>query len=266
MSAWRGIVGQTVRIDEFKTYIANLPFTPPQHWRPSGGTLHNTATPNMARGEQFTINHWRDMWVDFFRSKGWPSGPHAFIFNTGEILLFTAFNVPGTHSPSWNGTKFGIEMVADFDKEDDDTGKGLVLKKTAAAVFATLYQRLGLDPEGIKMHYEDKATTHACPGKHIDKEEFIDMVQAYMGHAGEHPSVPPTIPIPPVPNRVGIVNTPDLNLRIGSSASQRILVALPKGERLDVLGEAKNGRTVWLRVRVPRLKTEGWVSGQYVDL
>lgn len=267
---WVKIDGRIVTINEFRSIIHGMKFPGdgPMGFRPSGGTLHNTAIPNMARTRQFSHEHWRDGWVSFYRDqKHWPSGPHAFVFEDGKILLFTPFNQKGTHSPSWNGTKFGVEMCADFAKDDDDAGPGKVVKLTTAAVFAIVYERLGLDPAGIVLHKEDKRTNHDCPGKDINKAEFIDLVEEYMGHAGDHPHVPdPTKPPPPPLQRTGFVNTPDLNLRAGSSASARIIAKLPKGERIEVLDEAMNGKTKWLQVKVPRLSAAGWVSARYVDL
>lgn len=266
---WVPIDGRIVTVNEFKTIIEKMKFPGEGRmgFRPSGGTLHNTAVPDMARTRQFSHEHWRDGWVRFYRDvQKWPSGPHAFVFEDAKILLFTPFNQKGTHSPSWNGTKFGVEMCADFAKDDDDAGPGKVVKLTTAAVFAILYERLGLDPDNIVLHKEDRRTNHDCPGKDINKAEFIRLVEEYMGHAGEHPNVPDPTKVAQPANRYGYVNTPDLRLRAGSSASQAIILSLPKGERLDVVGEAMNGSTKWLRVNVPRLKTAGWVSARFVDL
>lgn len=267
---WVPIDGRIITVSQLKPIIQAMQFpgNGAMGFRPSGGTLHNTAVPDMGRARQFSHEHWRDGWLNYYKNeRRWPSGPHAFVFEDGKILLFTPFNQKGTHSPSWNGTKFGVEMVADFAKDDDDAGPGKIVKLTAAAVFAILYERLGLDPAGIVLHKEDRRTDHDCPGRDINKAEFIELVEEYMGHAGDHPNVPdPTNPPTPPAPRAAFVNTPDLNLRAGSSASARILAKLPKGERIEILDSAMNGKTKWLQVKVPRLKSAGWVSAQYVDL
>lgn len=260
MSAWKTIDGRIVTVEQFRSHIATLEFSP---FRPSGGVLHNTATPNLKRIQEFSIEHWRDMWVDFYKGQGWSGGPHAFAFPDRRILLFTPFNQSGVHSPSWNGTKFGVEMCADFAIDDDDAGLGLAVKQTAVAIFGEVYKRLGLDPDGIKLHKEDTRTTHDCPGHDIDKAEFIQMVHEYMGEAGEHPG---TVTAPQAaPQRKGMVNVASddtLNMRSLSSASSPIVSVLRRGANVTILGEAKNGSTAWMRVEASG-KT-GWVASRYI--
>jgi hypothetical protein len=55
---------------------------------------------------------------------------------------------------------------------------------------ATLSAVLGFDPIGMKLHREDPATTHACPGKNVRKLEVIQEVQDLMAerHGGDHPA------------------------------------------------------------------------------
>jgi hypothetical protein len=262
--SWKPIDGRIVTIEQFRPIIAALPFTP---FRPSGGALHNTATPNLKRIQQFSIEHWRDMWVGYYKSQGWSGGPHAFVFPDRRILLFTPFNQSGVHSPSWNGTKFGVEMCADFAIDDDDAGLGMAVKQTAVAVFGEVYKRLGLDPDNIKLHKEDQRTTHDCPGRDIDKAEFIQLVHEYMGEAGEHPG---TVAPPPQPSGrratvTGIAADDTLNLRALSSASSAVIDALKNGTRLGVFGEATNGNTKWLRVVVSETGKDGWVNAHYVN-
>ncbi len=191
-------------------------------------------------------------------------GRTAFFCFPGQVLFFTPIILPGVHSPSWNGTKFGVEMVADYDQESAEDGDGLAVKLTAVAVFASLYGKLGLDPDGIKLHKEDTRTTHACPGKNIDKVEFISLVHQYMGTAGEH-ALPPEIPVPTPQDRTGVVDTPGdmLTLRRESSASSDAIGQLPDGTRLTIHGEAMNVTTKWLNVTSP-LGFTGWVNAKYV--
>jgi hypothetical protein len=53
---------------------------------------------------------------------------------------------------------------------------------------ATLCAVIGLDPATIKLHKEDPATTHDCPGKNVKKAEVIAEVQALImaRHGGGH--------------------------------------------------------------------------------
>lgn len=257
---WNEIDGRIVTLPELKGIIAPMP---KPLWF-SGGVLHNTAIPNLKRIQQFSIEHWRDMWRDFFRSKGWSGGPHFFVFPDRRILLFTKLTNTGVHSPSWNGSKFGLEMCADFAIDDDDAGLGLAIKETAAAVFGEIYKHFGLDPEGIKMHYEDKKTDHACPGRDIEKDQFIDMVQEYMGEAGEHPGT--VIPPPPAKVRTGtVISSDNLNLRSRSSMGGDIVGSIPPRIVIEVLGEANNSGTKWLHVKTPAGHS-GWVAGRFVKI
>lgn len=259
MSAWKPIDGRILSVTEAERAIAEMQFT---NWRPSGGVLHNTAVPSLARSRDYPIDHWRQMWVGYYRGLGWSGGPHFFCFPE-QILFFTPITLPGVHSPKWNGTKFGVEMVADYDKEAADKGDGLKVQQTAVAVFAALYAKLGINPADIKLHKEDPLTTHACPGKNINKVTFINMVHEYMGTAGEHAL--PIISVVEAAQRDGIVNTPNdtLTLRRESSASSAAMGLLPHGTRLVITGEAMNGLTKWFNVATPAGYT-GWVSARYV--
>ncbi len=87
--------------------------------------------------------------------------------------MFTPLTVSGVHSPSWNKTALGIEMLGDFGSEAFASGRGRKVRKNAVAAMATLCAILGLDPNGIRLHREDPATTHACPGKNVRKLEVI---------------------------------------------------------------------------------------------
>jgi hypothetical protein len=82
----------------------------------------------------------------------------------------------------------GIEMLGDYDKDDFSSGRGLAVRENTVAAMATLSAVLGLDPSTIKLHREDKATTHACPGVKVRKIELINEVQQLMTvrHTGEH--------------------------------------------------------------------------------
>lgn len=255
---WKPIDGSILSTSDAEQAIADTEF---KIWRPSGGALHNTAVPSLKRSKDYPIVHWRSMWEGYYRGMGWSGGPHFFCF-PGQVLFFTPIILPGVHSPSWNGTKFGVEMVADFDKESAEEGDGLKVVQTAVAVFAALYGKLGLNPQDIKLHKEDPRTTHACPGKNIDKVEFINLVQQHMGTAGEHNL--PAVEQPPA-QHVGRVNTPGdtLTLRRESSASSASLGVIPDGTHLEIKGEAVNVTTKWLNVTTPA-GYSGWVNAKYV--
>jgi hypothetical protein len=186
MANWKGIVGTAFDQQEFDAFCHGLQWTA---WRPSFIALHNTGAPSLSqRPKGFTKQHILNL-ESFYRDKQkWKSGPHLFI-DDSQIWVFTPLTVSGTHSPSWNKTALGIEMLGDFDKDKFDNGRGLAVRKNAVAALATLSAILGLDPETMKLHKEDPGTTHACPGKNVRKLEVIQEVKDLLiqRHPGEHP-------------------------------------------------------------------------------
>lgn len=265
--SWTPIVNKAFKISDIKPYLDSLKFD----WRPSMIVWHNTGLP--------TIQQWEDKaqqdlkngivpgqsrinsLVSYYRDQqGWPSGPHFFVYKD-VVWAFTPANKKGTHSPSWNGIAIGIEMIADFSKEDDDSGAGLLIKNNTIALTAILCENLGINPLiGIKLHKEDKKTTHDCPGKNIavDKDIMIDAVLEYMGHGGEHEASEPKI-------REGIVNVASndiLNVRSKSSASSDIITKLAPKSKIKILNEAMNGKTKWFYVDTGLNK--GWAAAQYI--
>lgn len=275
--AWKGIIGRGLTLPQFKEYVAALEF---RAWRPSFMVLHNTGAPTLAQWNSYPEDKRIRNLESYYRDQqGWSSGPHAFI-DDNTIWLFTPMTTTGTHTPSWNGTSLGIELVGDYAREDDDRGPGFNAKMLCVGVFGELHMKLGLDPETIRLHKEDKRTNHDCPGKDIEKSEFIRLVQEYMGEGGEHPAGPIPFDIQPTPKPEPVAGkTPEgtvldtvgalgLNLREGSSASSKIAGVLPKGSKVAVLGEAMNGTTKWLRVwcRVNGIAKVGWASARYVKV
>ncbi len=275
---WKGIdplsaSGKGRTIAEMSSFIDNLPHTT---WA-SGMVLHNTSAPTLA---QWTPENRAQRILnlqDYFRNiRQWNSAPHAFV-DYDFVWNFTPYTEKGTHSPSWNGTKLGIEMVGNFVAGGDDSthGRGLLVVQNTAALFGLLHSHYGWDPQTIKLHKEDPRTTHDCPGNQIRKEEFIAMVQEYMGEGGEHAPVDDTPgtdkPVPDVPAQVppfklGTVvvdPTDSLTLRESSSASSASKGAVPNGTVLKIIDTAMNGNTKWLRVETPA-GYEGWVSAAYV--
>jgi hypothetical protein len=258
--AWKGIVGVGMSVDQFRDHVAGLNFT---SWRPSFLVLHNTASPKLSQWHPAT-NRMRNL-EHFYRDvQGWSAGPHVFIADD-LIWPFTPFTTSGVHSPSWNGIAWGMEMVGDYATESFDSGPGAKVRDNAVAACAILHARLGLDPHALKLHKEDRRTTHDCPGRNVNKEDFIRRVVEHMGEGGEHPHTEPS-PGPQSAARSGIVKTAGLNLRAASSAASGIVASLPEGTTLSVLSSAMNGNTEWLRVDVPTLAKSGWVAAQHVAL
>lgn len=185
MSNWKGIIAKSLTPAEFDEYCHGLKW---QAWRPSFMVLHNTYMPTLAmRPNGFTKQHLLNL-ENYFKGKGWSAGPHLFI-DDHKIHVFTPLTVSGVHSPSWNKQAIGIEMLGDYEKELFATGRGLAVRKNTVAAIATLSAVLGIDPGTMKLHKEDKATSHkTCPGKNVVKAEVIAEVVALLAtrHPGDH--------------------------------------------------------------------------------
>ncbi|HYC59680.1 MAG TPA: peptidoglycan recognition family protein [Thermoanaerobaculia bacterium] len=189
MPDWKGIVGTSFSAEEFDSYCHTLMWTA---WRPSFVVVHNTASPSLAqRPKGFTKQHILNLETFYRDQQKWKAGPHLFIDDV-KIWAFTPLTVSGTHSPSWNKTALGIEMLGDYEKEPFDSGRGLKVRKNTTAALATICGILGFDPQTIRIHREDPLTTHACPGKNVRRLEIIQEVQDLLveRHAGEHPIKP----------------------------------------------------------------------------
>lgn len=190
--AWKPIVGRSFTPDTFDAYCHGLAWTA---WRPSFVALHNTATPNLAqRPNGFTRQH-IDNLVGYYRDQQrWKAGPHLFI-DDRQIWVFTPLTVSGRHSPSWNKTALGVEMLGNYASDPFNEGRGKGVRDNAVAALATLHAVLGLDPATLRLHKEDPATTHrGCPGANVVKDEVIAEIRALIAtrHAGDH-AVPANI-------------------------------------------------------------------------
>lgn len=266
------IDGRPMTVDGFRSHVEGLSFSA---WKPSGIAVHNTANPSLYplkghgswHGSSVTPAQRVKNLAAYYSGLGWPAGPHLFV-DDQFIWLFTPLTQKGVHSPSWNGTKIGIEMVGDYDIESFNEGPGAKVRDNTVAALAILHAKLGIDPQTIKLHKEDPATTHACPGKNVGKADLIRRVVEYMGEGGEHdaPADAGATPVPaPAVERVGVVLVDDLSLRELASAASAKKGSLPKETVVTVLSEAMNGTTQWLRVRTPSGYL-GWVSGRYVNV
>jgi hypothetical protein len=183
--AWKGIVGLSFSPEDFDRYCHDLKWP---SWRPSFVVLHNTGAPSLAqRPKGLTAKHIANLESYYRDERGWSAGPHLFI-DDHQIWVFTPLTLSGVHSPSWNKVALGVEMLGDYAGEEFDSGRGLEVQQNAVAAIATLSAVLGLDPESMRLHKEDKKTDHDCPGKKVNKARFIRAVQELMAerHAGEH--------------------------------------------------------------------------------
>jgi N-acetylmuramoyl-L-alanine amidase/Bacterial SH3 domain len=268
--AWRGRTTalELKTIADFKVYMHGLDY---RNWRPSGIVQHNTASPTLyqwwhsvppAERMQNLISYYRD-------EMGWSAGPHVFVDGVSFWVL-TDLNVSGVHSPSWNATRLGIEMVGDYDSEDDEHGMGAQVMEMTVALFGECCAFFGWEVNNskIKQHKEDPATDHDCPGRNVVKAEFLTDVTNYMGDGGDH------TPVPPQPTEVagevyGVAEGDTLNIRASASTSAPVIGEADNGDLLTIVGDVYNGSTRWFRARFGAAEGTGvaiygWASAAYV--
>lgn len=182
---WKAIVGKNFDPAAFDAYLHGLAWTA---WRPSFIVLHNTGAPSLAQRPQgLTLQHIKNLEVYYRDQQHWKAGPHLFI-DDWQIWVFTPLTVSGVHSPSWNKVALGVEMLGNYEVEDFASGRGLKVKNNAVSAVASLSAVLGLDPDKMKLHKEDLATNHNCPGKNVSKSKFIREVHELIKarHGGGH--------------------------------------------------------------------------------
>lgn len=187
MANWKGIIGKAFSQQEFDAYCHTLSWTA---WRPSFIVLHNTAIPNLSqRPNGFSDQHIKNLEAFYRDTQGWKAGPHLFI-DDKQIWVFTPLTVSGTHSPSWNKTSIGIEMLGNYATDDFNTGRGLKVQENTIAAIASLSAVLGLNPASMRLHREDPLTTHKCPGNNVNKTSVIKKVEDLLAarHSGDHPT------------------------------------------------------------------------------
>ena len=158
-------------------------------WRPQGITLHNTAAPTLEQWAETGPRHdarIRNLQSYYENDKGWHAGPHWFV-SRNWINWFSDPLRPGVHSRCFNATRFGIEMVGDYDQEEFNSGDGALVRDNAIFLIAALNLKFGFDPNDLKFHVECKKDNHDCPGKKVVKAEVISRVRAMMAALKSEP-------------------------------------------------------------------------------
>lgn len=171
------IVGEKFTPLEFEEYLKKR--ISPQAWV-KRIVLHNTAIPSIKQrqGGILTQTHISNLHTYYAKSQKWSGGPHLFIDAQG-IWVFNPLMVPGVHSPSFNSSSWGVEMLGDFETEDPNEGLGKQIVENSQFAVAALAEVQGwsdVDNQRLILHREDPRTTHKCPGKNISKLNFIEAV------------------------------------------------------------------------------------------
>lgn len=176
---WSDFSGKDYDANALAKRIGSLKWT---KWKPRGIVLHNTASPTLAQWAESGPSH--DQRIknlqSYYEGMGWHGGPHWFVSRS----RWTEFSNPlrqGTHSPSFNKTHFGIEMVGDYNSEAFNSGDGARVRDNAVYLMALLCKKFGWDPaKVIRFHKEDPRTTHDCPGRNVKKPDIVARVKAAM--------------------------------------------------------------------------------------
>ena len=175
--------------EEFKTYVAELKWA--KGWKPHFATVHNTAEPNLKQwahgntGKDYELQRIKNL-NHYYKGMGWHSGPANFI-SPNFIWQACDPEQDGVSVSCWNRITYAIEMVGDYSEEDFSTGDGAKVRDNAVAALAILHKTLGLKPDGFKLgvsgihfHKECVKDHHLCPGKNVDKPDFVKRVIAEM--------------------------------------------------------------------------------------
>lgn len=176
------IVGRKFTKKEFEDYCKAIA---KQSWVKKI-ILHNTASPSLAQrpGGVLTAQHIKNL-HSYYEGKGWDGGPHLFVDATG-IWVFNPLTETGVHSPSYNSTAWGVEMLGNYQVEAFTSGLGAQVASNSQHAIACLAKIQGWTSVSNTMllHKEDPKTTHkTCPGKNVSKSDFISKVNALIKSA-----------------------------------------------------------------------------------
>lgn len=281
MAAWRGgFEGglahgvPAANIEEFKEWLQEQIQFPGLRLI----AFHNSWRPDMAMTDATPGGYdqrQRNIAVGYKRN-GWRGGPAFNVYPDGTIRGGTPWGFYGVHTPSWNDFGIGIEGMADFDHDDDDAGRGLVIKNTICEMIAAIlrHQNLPVTDITVKLHRDDPHTTHhGCPGHDIEKADILARVMTYynaLGTPGEHDhevEIPDALePMKSDPKSYS--STVDgLNLRSSGGMNGKIVTTLAKGQVVRVWSTSKNASTVWAHVTGTKDGTsffDGYVAMAYL--
>lgn len=253
----------------FLDYLDDIKFGA---WRPKFIVMHHTGAPSLKQWENWQTRtmpvsdiQWMANLAAYYGNEmRWSSGPH-FFFTPKHFCVFSPPTKRGVHAVSFNAISWGVEVVGNFDTEDFNP----LLRDRYAQGLACLYLATGLELEpyvyqknGLHFHRDDPKTTKTCPGTKVLKSNMVASIslhiKALAGHDGEDEES--VTEIPDTPDKTGVTNTKDLNVRASASAKAPIVHVLPKGATITITGEAMNGTTKWYQIH------DGWIAARYVDL
>ena len=258
---------------KFLDYLDDIKFT--NAWTPKFVTMHHTGGPSLKTWEGYgnrpkpiTDEQWMKNLAGYYGNEmKWSAGPH-FFFTPKNFCVLSLPNKRGVHAVSFNATSWGVECVGDFDSEAFTEA----LANRYAEGLACLHVAAGLEPDnylrnvrGLHFHRDDPKTSKTCPGKRVNKENMVALIEAKMAQIapGAHEDDNPVPPSVPVPSKRGVINVAAddfLNIRDEPSGKSPVVKVLHRGDPVAVVGEVNNGGTLWYHI------AEGWAAARFVKV
>lgn len=181
--SWSNFSGKSFDLQAFRAYVLTIKWI---GWKPQGIVFHNTGAPTLKQWVEWGPEHdqrilnLKHLYQD---TDHWHAGPHIFS-GRSHCTEFTRLTVPGVHASCFNPTHLGIEMPGDFSVEPFSSGDGALVQDNTAAIAAALYSMLGLTPDlprAYLFHKDCPADHHNCPGAHVDRTAFRELIKHKMG-------------------------------------------------------------------------------------
>ncbi len=173
------IVGRRFSQAEFIEYVKWVQENETYTWNPKGITMHHTGFPDLSiRPNGFTEQHMVNMRHGYINDNKWRHGPHIFTDDHG-IWVFNPLSIRGVHAVSYNSTRYGIEMLGNFDTEEDFAHeRGISSRLNGKFSAAVLMKYAGISTAKLNFHRHDPETSKSCPGVHINFSDFEEEVLA----------------------------------------------------------------------------------------
>lgn len=173
------IVGRKFEQGEFIEYVKWVQKHETYSWSPSGITMHHTGFPDLSlRPNGFTEQHMLNMRHGYMTDRGWQRGPHIYT-DDHAIWVFNPLSARGIHAVTYNSTRYGIEMLGNFDRtEDFESERGIASRANGMFAAAVLMKHAGISTAKLNFHRHDPETRKKCPGKLVNFSEFEDQVLA----------------------------------------------------------------------------------------
>jgi hypothetical protein len=112
---------------------------------------------------------------------GWNGAPHIFIDDKPNgIIVFQRMDKRGVHAVSFNRNSWGLEMLGNFDSEEFNSGRGLVVQDMALQAIAIMNKKLGVTANTLRFHRDDPKTSKTCPGLKVSKAAVVAKLATIM--------------------------------------------------------------------------------------